>query len=317
MIKNISKFCLGTWSLGGTTRGASSYGKITNKEVEKILNLSFENGINIYDTASVYGKSEKILGKFIRDKRDKIKIATKVGCISYFKNINFKKKTIIDNINLSLKNLKTDYIDVCQLYNPNPLDKDVLKGFELLKKIQLKGKIKNIGVSLQNPNDYIELRKKIHVDMIQCNFNMLDQRILNNDIINFMKKDNVTIFARTVLNFGFFTENFIRKKKIFFKKSDHRSRWNINQINNWKKFSKNISDNFKQKIEDIAIRFIFSHKHINSAIIGVMNKKQLLNIVSQKNLIPLNKRDLKIINEIYDEFEKSRMNKPKIPMKNR
>ena len=133
MIKNISKFCLGTWSLGGATRGASSYGKITNKEVEKILNISFENGINIYDTASVYGNSEKILGKFIKDKRNKVKIATKVGCTSYFKNTNFKRKTIINNIDLSLKNLKTDYIDVCQLYNPNPLDKDVLKGFEFLK----------------------------------------------------------------------------------------------------------------------------------------------------------------------------------------
>lgn len=315
MIKNISKFCLGTWSLGGATRGASSYGKITNKEVEDILNLSFENGINIYDTASVYGKSEKILGKFIKDKRNKVKIATKVGCVSYFKNINFKRKTIINNIDLSLKNLRTDYIDVCQLYNPNPLDKDILKGFELLKKIQSKGKIKNIGISLQNPMDYIELRKKFDVDMIQCNFNMLDQRIFDNNIINYLKKDNVTIFARTVLNFGFFTENFIKKKRIFFKKSDHRSRWNKNQINNWKRFSKNISENFKQKIEDIAIRFIFSHKHINSAIIGVMNKKQLLNIINRKNLKPLNKKELLLINRIYNEFEQNRLNKPKIPMK--
>ncbi len=317
MIKNISKFCLGTWSLGGATRGASSYGKIKNIEVEKILNMSFENGINIYDTASVYGNSEKILGNFIKDKRNKVKIATKVGCTSYFKNINFKRKTIINNIDISLKNLKTDYIDVCQLYNPNPLDKDVLKGFELLKKIQSKGKIKNIGISLQNPMDYLELRKKIDVDMIQCNFNMLDQRILSNNIINFMKKDKITIFARTVLNFGFFTENFIKKKRVFFKKSDHRSRWNKNQINNWKRFSKNISENFKQKIEKIAIRFIFSHKYINSAIIGVMNKKQLMNIVDQKNLKPLNKRELYIINRIYNEFEKNRINKPKIPMKSR
>ena len=164
----------------------------------------------------VYGNSEKILGKFIKDKRNKVKIATKVGCTSYFKNTNFKRKTIINNIDLSFKNLKTDYIDVCQLYNPNPLDKDVLKGFEFLKKIQLKGKIKNIGISLQNPMDYLELRKKLDVDMIQCNFNMLDQRILNNNIINYIEKDKNNCIRKN--SFGFFTESFIKKKSFFLKK---------------------------------------------------------------------------------------------------
>ncbi len=317
MIKNISKFCLGTWSLGGPTRGASSYGKIDNKVVEDILNLSFENGINTYDTANVYGNSEKILGKFIKNKRERIKIATKVGCTSYFKNINFKKKTILNNIELSLKNLKTDYIDICQLYNPNPLDAKLLSAVEFLKKLQLKGKIRYLGVSLQNPNDYIELRKNFKFDMVQCNFNMLDQRILKNNINEYMKKDNVSLFVRTVLNFGFFTESFINKKRIIFKKNDHRSRWNKIQIQNWQKFSKKISYRFDTKIEDLAIRFIFSHKFINSAIIGVMNTNQLTNMIKKINIKPLKKKDLKIINDIYNLFEENRLKKPKIPMKNR
>ena len=317
MIKNISNFCLGTWSLGGATRGASSYGKIKDKIVENILNLSFESGINTFDTASVYGKSEKLLGKFIHDKRESIKVATKVGCNSYFKKIDFKKKTIERNIHLSLKNLKTDYLDICQLYNPNPKDSKLLSAFEYLQKLRLNGKIKYLGASLQNPNDYLELRKNFKFDMIQCNFNMLDQRLLEDKIIRNMRKDKVTIFVRTVLNFGLFTESFINKKKIIFKKNDHRSRWDKFQIQNWQKYAKLISSNFNYKIEDLAIKFIFSHKSINSAIIGVMNTDQLRNIIKKKNRKPLRKKDLDIIRDIYNLFEKNRLQKPRIPMKNR
>tara|TARA_B100001175_G_C19424112_1_gene597658 strand:- start:250 stop:1203 length:954 start_codon:yes stop_codon:yes gene_type:complete len=317
MIKDISKFCLGTWSLGGATKGASSYGKISEKLVEKILDLSFEKGINTFDTASVYGKSEKLLGKFIKNKRDKIKIASKIGCTSYFKKINFEKKTILHNLELSLRNLKTDYIDICQLYNPNPQDKKLLSAIEYLQELKKKGKIKYLGVSLQNPSDYLYLRKNFKFDMIQCNFNMLDQRLLENKILKKMTIDKVSIFVRTVLNFGFFTESIINKKKISFKKNDHRSRWNKSQVENWHVFSKKIADNFDLNIEDLAIRFIMSQKLINSVIIGVMNIDQLNKLTKLNNLKSLKDRDLRIINNIYKLYEKNRLLKPKIPMKSR
>ena len=48
-----------------------------------------------------------------------------------------------------------------------------------------------------------------------------------------------------------------------------------------------------------------------------MNKKQLINIVDQKHFKPLNNKELNIINRIYNEFEKNRINKPNIPMKSR
>ena len=317
MNKKISKFCLGTWSLGGTNKGASSYGKIDKKRVIQILNNSYENGINTFDTASVYGNSEKILGQFIKDKRDKIIVASKVGCSSFFKSLDFKKSSIRKNLNLSLKNLNTDYIDICQLYNPNPEDKNLFGAIEILNKFKKEGKIKHIGISLQSPSDYLKLRKFIKPYMIQCNFNMLDQRLINQKILNILKKDNVKIFVRTVLNFGFFTNKFINQKKINFKKNDHRSRWDKTQIKLWQDYTKKIAKKINLKIEDTAIRFVLGNKNIDTAIIGVMNTTQLKNILNNQNLRVLNLREIKHIKKIYSKFENRRLIKPKVPMKSR
>ena len=63
------------------------------------------------------------MGKFIRNKREDTFIATKVGCVSFHKKLNFSKKNIIKQISTSLKNLNSDYIDLVQLYGPSINDK--------------------------------------------------------------------------------------------------------------------------------------------------------------------------------------------------
>ena len=57
--KKISKFCLGTWALGGNANNNIAYGGINFKTCEKLLNFSYEKKINFFDTANVYGDSEK------------------------------------------------------------------------------------------------------------------------------------------------------------------------------------------------------------------------------------------------------------------
>ena len=76
-------------------------------------------GINFYDTSPAYGKSENLIGKeFQKRKRDKILICTKVGLNKFGEKINFKLKNISDQIDKSLRNLKTEYLDYVLIYNP-------------------------------------------------------------------------------------------------------------------------------------------------------------------------------------------------------
>ena len=176
---NVSQYCLGTWSLGSNKKKNISYGLISNSEISKILEYSFNKGINFFDTANVYGDSEEKIGNFFYKKRDKVFFATKVGCISFKKKLNFSKHIIQSQINNSLKNLRSDYIDLVQLYNPDTNDNNLKYTIELLDNLKNQNKINFIGISLGQPADYLKLRKLYKFNTIQCNFNILDQRVKN------------------------------------------------------------------------------------------------------------------------------------------
>ena len=311
---NVSKYCLGTWSLGGNKKGNISYGFISNSEIEKILDFSFKNGINFFDTANVYGDSEKKIGNFFHKSRDKVFFATKVGCVSFRKKLNFSKEIIKKQIFNSLKNLKSDYIDIVQLYNPNINNKDLGYAIELLDNFKHQNKIKFIGISLKQPSDYLELRKLYKFSTIQFNFNILDQRFLEKKLNHKILKDKVKVFSRTVLNFGVFTENFLKLKKIKFNKNDHRFYWDKNQIELWKKYAKNIKIYSKRPIENTCYRFCNSFQN-DSIIIGAKNVEHLETAINKNNSLKLKADELKYISKVYKKYSKIKLVKPKIKMK--
>ena len=86
---------MGSWRF---KKNNISYGNLGFKKSEKILNFAFENKINFFDTANVYGEAELRLGKFIRNKREDTFIATKVGCVSFHKKLNFSKKIFLNKL---------------------------------------------------------------------------------------------------------------------------------------------------------------------------------------------------------------------------
>jgi aryl-alcohol dehydrogenase-like predicted oxidoreductase len=311
---NVSRYCLGTWSLGGNKKKNISYGKISTSEVNKILDYSYNNGINFFDTANVYGDSEKKIGSHFYKNRDKVFFATKVGCVSFAQKLNFSKKKIQFQIDNSLKNLKSDYIDIVQLYNPRGNEDNLKYSIELLDKLKNKHKIKFIGISLGQPSDYLNLRKIYKFDTVQCNFNVLDQRILENEIIQKIKKDEVKIFARTILNFGIFTEKFLKKKIIKFSKKDHRYYWDLKQIKLWIRYIKKIKLYSNRLIENTCYKFCNSHQ-IDSSIIGANSISHLKSAIVETNYLKLNKKELEYISQVYKDYSKNEIIKPKIGMK--
>ena len=312
--EKLSKNCLGTWSLGGEKKNNVSYGNIDEIQATKLLRYAFDNGINFFDTANVYGEAEKRLGHTFKSTRDKIFIANKVGCVSFKKKLNFSKEIIKKQVYQSLKNLNTEYLDLVQLFTPNPADKNIKQCLNYLDQKKKKGVIKFIGVSLRNPIDYISLRKLYKFDAVQCNFNILDQRLLDDNILKLLRKDNVKVFARTILNFGIFTENFIKKKNTNFKKNDHRYRWDARQILLWKKYAIKLKNLSSRKIENTCYKFCNSF-NMSSLIIGANTKKHIDYATTLDNEKKLNNNEINKIKKIYKDYSKNFIVKPKIPIK--
>jgi len=310
--QKLSKYCLGTWSLGGEEKNNISYGNINRTKAENLLRYAYARGINFFDTANVYGSAEKRLGHVFKDIREKVFIANKVGCTSFKKKLNFSKKLIDKQLETSIKNLNTKYLDLVQLYDPDPNDNNLKQCIKHLHKKKKDGTIRFIGISLRQPADYIKLRKLYNFDAIQCNFNVLDQRVLDPKILKLLRKDKVKIFARTILNFGIFTNEFV-DKNIKFKKNDHRYKWDKKQVLLWKEHIKKLKYISSRPIENTCYRFCNSF-NMSSLIFGANSKKHI-DIAIKNGNKKLKKKELSRINYVYKAFYKNIMLKPKIPIK--
>ena len=133
----VSALSLGTWSLGGETKGRTSYGKISRRDSSNIISKAYDLGVNFYDTSPTYGFSQNLLGSCLKKKRDKVVFSSKVGLNSYTQKKNFSEKFITKQIYKILFDLKTDYIDFIKFYCPDPSDKNLVDGYEALTKLRM------------------------------------------------------------------------------------------------------------------------------------------------------------------------------------
>lgn len=297
--KKISTIGLGTWSLAGVNDPNFFYKKISKKKIIEILNRSYEKGINYYDTSPAYGKSEKYIGEVFKKKRDEIIISSKIGLNKFGDKKDFTVSKLELQLNNSLKNLKTDYIDIVYFYNPEFNHHNLDKAFEFIKKQQEKKIIRSIGISFKTPNEIKNIKKKNFFDFAQCNFNILDHRIYDKKIYNYLLKNNILVIARTILGLGIFTDkNFNNNYK--FSKSDIRSNLGDKQLSLWKEGIKEIKKftGSKISIENIAIRYCLSEKLILSSLIGLSSLFELENNLNNDNFKKLSPKIIKFIKNL-------------------
>lgn len=117
--------------------------RITQEETNKVINELIDKNVNFIDTARAYTISEEYIGNAIEGKREKFFIATKSMARDY--------ESMKQDIEISLKNLKTDYIDLYQIHNLKPEEYKTIfdenKAYKALLEAKEEGKIKYIGIA--------------------------------------------------------------------------------------------------------------------------------------------------------------------------
>ena len=173
--RNIRQFKLS--SIGYGAMGLShGYGATPeHKECIRLLKKAYECGCNFFDTAEAYGwgENERLLGEAFEGMRDKVIIATKLHLIG--ENENWEKYTE-SHLDISLKNLKTDYVDIYYIHRiPDPKKislEDLAKIFGNLIK---KGKIKGWGVSQANSEEIEKLNAITPLTCVQNEYSMMER----------------------------------------------------------------------------------------------------------------------------------------------
>ncbi|MCL2146298.1 MAG: aldo/keto reductase [Synergistaceae bacterium] len=178
-----------------TSFGALPIQRTTMEEAKKILLKAYESGINFYDTARMYTDSEEKIGSALSKYRHDVIIATK--------SVAREGGELIKDLELSLRVLKTDYIDIyqCHFCKVLPLPDDGTQVYETLLKVKEQGKIRFIGVTSHDINVVMQGAKSGLYDTVQYPLSCLSvERDL--DIIPICREHDVGLIAMKAMSGG-------------------------------------------------------------------------------------------------------------------
>jgi len=186
----LSPVAIGTWAIGGWMWGGSD-------EAESIATIraALEHGINIIDTAPVYGfgRSEEIVGKAIVESqlRSNVVIATKTGLQWEGGRVarNASRARIVREVEDSLRRLQTDYIDVYQVHWPDPLV-TIEETADAMHQLFAQGKIRAIGVSNFSVVQMERFRRVAPLHVLQPPYNLFERGI-EADLLPYCRENNI------------------------------------------------------------------------------------------------------------------------------
>jgi aryl-alcohol dehydrogenase-like predicted oxidoreductase len=173
----VSRIGLGTWAIGG-----QEWGAVTDATAVAVCLSAVERGINLIDTAPIYGhgRSEEIVGKAIRahGRREAFYIATKTGLEWNAAGVfaNSTEPRLRKELEDSLHRLGTEYIDLYQIHWPDPLV-PIAEVAGLLAEFQREGKVRALGVSNFSVAQMMEFRAVAPLVSDQPPYNLFDRQI--------------------------------------------------------------------------------------------------------------------------------------------
>lgn len=189
-----SRIGLGTWAMGGWMWGGTD-----EQEAIRTIHAALERGINLIDTAPVYGfgKSEEIIGRALAEygRREDVIIATKVGLEWRDAEIsrNSSRQRILAEVEDSLARLRTSYIDLYQVHWPDPLV-PIEETAEVMGLLYRQGKIRAIGVSNYSPQQMQEFRSVAPLHAVQPPYNLFEREI-ERDVLPYARDARLGVLA--------------------------------------------------------------------------------------------------------------------------
>jgi aryl-alcohol dehydrogenase-like predicted oxidoreductase len=307
----ISTIGFGTWGLGGNHDGAVGYGPTDDRESEQALRAAFENGINLFDTADLYGAghSERLLGRTFHKIRGQVIFASKAGFLNPKGDQDFSIARIRECIDQSLRRLQTDYLDIFQLHGPDVRKELVEKSelMQLMEELRKAGKFRALGISVRSPEEGLEAIQLPGVDCIQVNFNLADQRAVENGLFESCDKSRVGVLVRTPLCFGFLTRGVTADQK--FPEGDHRVRFTEQQKAAWIAIYDTLSGELENGDSTAlatpaqqCLRFCLSFPGVTSTLVGMLSHREVAENSAAAGLPPIPVERLARIHSRYKEF---------------
>lgn len=267
----ITPVITGTWQAGKTM-----WVGVEDTETIKAIRAAFEAGITTIDTAEVYGQghSERVVAEALSDVRDRATYLTKV-----FSN-HLAYQQVMDACENSLKNLKTDYIDLYQIHWPSgsfgseavPIEETM----QALNDLKQQGKIRAIGVSNFSRTQLEEAAQYGRIDSLQPPYSLF-WRYVEKDAMPYCVDNQISIIAYSPLAQGLLTGKFGPGHQ--FAPEDNRSKNKLFQGELYNRAQqaleklRPIAERYQTSLGNLAIAWLIAQPQAN-AIVGVRNAAQ-------------------------------------------
>lgn len=268
----ITPILMGTWQAG-----KSMWVGIEDTETIKAIRSAFAAGITTIDTAEVYGNghSEQIVAQALSDVRDRVVYATKV-----FAN-HLKYDQVIEACDRSLKNLKTDYIDLYQIHWPSGSFKSeivpIAETMRAMNDLKQQGKIRTIGVSNFSRAQLEEAAQYGRIDSLQPPYSLFWRKV-EKDAMPYCVENNISLLAYSPLAQGLLTGKFglghefpegdnRRDNKLFKGDNYVRAQTALDKL-------RPIADRYNISLANLAIAWLIAQPQTN-AITGARHAKQI------------------------------------------
>ena len=329
---DVSVICLGTMTFGEQN---------TEKEAHEQLDYALDNDVNFIDTAEMYsipprqetcGSTERFIGSWdkLQTHRDKIVLATKAvgpaAFASYIRNgeVQFNLKNLQRAIDGSLKNLKTDYVDLYQLHWPErPTNFFGQLGYkhqetdftpfeevlEALAEIKKQGKVKHFGLSNESAwgaMKYLSVSDSKGLPRmmsIQNPYNLLN-RSYEVGLAEVSHRENIGLLAYSPMAFGALSGKYLngaRPEGCRITKWPSYGRYTNPQAEIATQKYCNIAEKYGMKPSQLALAFVNTRPFVTSNIIGATNLNQLKDNIDSIN-IKLSDELLEEINLVHSEI---------------
>ena len=306
---NVSEISFGAWAIGG------SWGEVDDKQSLAALNQAIDSGVNFIDTADVYGsgRSERLLAQLKRDRREEIVIATKAGRKLPAQTVEgYSRENLTAWAEESLRNLRTDCLDLLQLHCPSTDLYYHPEVFGILDDLVGAGKVRHYGVSVERVEEALKAIEYPNVKTVQIIFNCFRLRPAE-VLFEQTRNKQIGVLARVPLASGLLTGKF--KKDSQFDAKDHR---NFNRhgeaFDVGETFSGVDFDAALSAVEDIrrlvsegmtmgqfALKWILMFDAVSCAIPGGKRPDQVADNCRASDLPPLSAAAVRAVERIYAE----------------
>ena len=176
----------------------------THEDAIAIVQAVIDRGINVIDTARGYGKSETIIGEAIEDRRDELIVMSKISGLNEVQSSDQLKSFITESLETSLRELRTDCIDVYQIHSAT--NEMIAEGHvvEILEGFRQQGMVKFLGATVYEEDQALDCINDGRLDVLQIAYSMLAPA-MSEAVIPKAAEAGVAIVARSVLHRGVLT----------------------------------------------------------------------------------------------------------------